>query len=263
MQNKLTNTFVYPYRKTVLLDNEFVEIATTSYSDGFLMDYHNHPYTQISYVLRGSNYETTETVAHLARAGEVIIKPKELIHKNIFSDNCTTITVNLRKENFTHIFQDHLLKERSSFIGEGGYQLIKSLITCQNEKQYYSCLNKALISISKAEKQKSPSAPFWLLDLKNLLDVTFQDSIKAEQIGRIFNKHPVYIARTFKKYFGLNIKSYLKILRTNAAMSSIIYKEDVLAGVAIKNGFSDQSHLNRAFKDTTGLTPFEFKNFVA
>ena len=45
-------------------------------------------------------------------------------------------------------------------------------------------------------------------------------------------------------------------------MADIINQEDILAQIALKNGFSDQSHFSRTFSSALGVTPKKFKNFT-
>ena len=71
--------------------------------------------------------------------------------------------------------------------------------------------------------------------------------------------HRVYLARVFQKYFGQNIKSYLKALRIHHSAASIINGTSIY-DTAFVNGFSDRSHLQRNFKQELQQTPLEFKN---
>lgn len=228
------------------------------------MEPHDHKETQISFIIHGSNHEKSEiTNTHFGRPAEVIIKPKGLIHNNTFSNDCTILTVQLKEEDHTKLRNDGMLKEWRSLSCNGSYQLLSSIMNCKTERDYYVRLNEVLSSFSKVKQGTVDNPPQWLLEVKYLLENSFHSVIKNAEIGLAFDRHPVYIARMFKRYFGMSMKKYVKLLRTNAAMKSIVSEEDILAGVAIKNGFTDQSHLNRVFKAQTGFTPYEFKNLVS
>lgn len=71
--------------------------------------------------------------------------------------------------------------------------------------------------------------------------------------------------RTFKKYTGLTIKEYHKILRLRKALT-VIDREISMnrevnpnwAEIAISNGFYDQPHFIKEFKIYTGSTPADY-----
>lgn len=246
-----------------LFRSPFANLALTTYSEGAIMEPHHHKQTQISIVIDGANHEESEVSnLHFGRPAEVIIKPKGLIHSNTFSNSCTIITAQLKEENHSRLRHDGMLKEWRALSPIGGYQLLLSIIKCRTESEYYHKLNEILSSFSTNTKSRVESPPHWLEEVRHLLESSYHSLIRNDFIGRTFRKHPVYIARMFKKYYGMSMKTYVKLLRTNGAIKAITSAEDILAGVALENGFTDQSHLNRTFKSQTGLTPNEFKRLV-
>lgn len=238
-------------------------MALTTYSEGAIMEPHEHKQTQISIVIAGANHEESEVSGlHFGRPAEVIIKPKGLIHSNTFSNNCTIITAQLKEENHSKIRYDRMLKEWRALSPIGGYQLLSSIIKCKTEREYYHKLNEILSSFSSNTKPIHQSPPHWLEEVRHLLESSYHSAIRNDFIGRTFDKHPVYIARAFKKCYGMSMKTYVKLLRTNGAIKAIASDEDILAGIALQNGFTDQSHLNRTFKSQTGLTPNQFRRLI-
>ncbi len=246
-----------------LFKSPFANLALTTYSEGAIMEPHCHKQTQISIVIEGANHEESEVSSlHFGRPAEVIIKPKGLMHSNTFSDSCTIITAQLKEENHSKLRHDGMLKEWRALSPIAGYQLLLSIMKCRTESQYYHKLNEILTSFSSDTQPVQASPPGWLQEVRHLLESSYHAVIRNDFIGKTFNRHPVYIARMFKKYFGMSMKTYVKLLRTNGAIKSISSEEDILAGVALQNGFTDQSHLNRTFKSQTGLTPHEFRRLV-
>lgn len=245
------------------MNSPFANMAITTYTDGAIMEPHDHKQTQISIIIHGVNHEQSEvSPLHFTKPAELIIKPKGLVHQNTFSRDCTMITAQIKEENHSKIRLDGMLKEWRAISPVGGYQQLLSMLSCKTERQYYDCLNEMLTSFSSNTNTLSASPPQWLEEVRHLLEASYHTVIKNQAIGQAINKHPVYIARAFKKHYGMSMKAYVKLLRTNGAIKSISSEEDILAGIAIQNGFADQSHLNRTFKARTGLTPNEFKRLV-
>ncbi|GAB4357303.1 MAG: hypothetical protein Kow0026_17540 [Oricola sp.] len=60
--------------------------------------------------------------------------------------------------------------------------------------------------------------------------------------------------RSFRKATGLPPHAYLRHVRVERARRMLLEKMP-LAEVGLAAGFADQSHLTRAFKQITGMTP--------
>jgi AraC-like DNA-binding protein len=70
--------------------------------------------------------------------------------------------------------------------------------------------------------------------------------------------------RTFERKFtaqvGIGPKQFAKIVRFQNSLSEITEKDmDKLTDVVYNNGFADQSHFIKSFKEFTGKTPREFR----
>lgn len=66
--------------------------------------------------------------------------------------------------------------------------------------------------------------------------------------------------RRFEHYVGVNAKLFARICQFRASLLQL-YKKDFtkLSDLAYDNGYADQSHFIRSFREFTGLSPFEFK----
>jgi AraC-like DNA-binding protein len=65
--------------------------------------------------------------------------------------------------------------------------------------------------------------------------------------------------RLFESYIGVPPRLYMKICQFNAAFSQFNSGQyDKLSDIAYRNGYADQSHFIRTFKEFTQLTPGEY-----
>lgn len=68
--------------------------------------------------------------------------------------------------------------------------------------------------------------------------------------------------RTFEKNIGLAPNLYRRICQFNSAFQQLNNRNYFkLSDIAFENGYADQSHYIRAFKEFTNLTPNEYLNF--
>lgn len=250
--------------KKYIFENPFVKITRTVYHEGVIMSPHSHEHTAISMILSGANHETVDDYTDFGGASSLIIKPANITHNNLFSDGCTILSIYLKDEKHTKIKHDGLLKDWNWLSANDYTSLLYSLINSNTSKNYYTSLNDFLSYLKlKKETALINKIPKWVLEVKNILDQDYHESIQTKELAKEFNVHPVYLSRVYNNYFGMSIKSYLKIRRVNSVMSSIINnKDNSLASTALENGFVDQSHLNKVFKPVTGFTPNQFKNLI-
>lgn len=67
------------------------------------------------------------------------------------------------------------------------------------------------------------------------------------------------LQRLFEQHIGLTPKMYSRICQFDAALQQLNQnKFSDMTGVALENGYADQSHLIRAFKDFTRYSPLEY-----
>jgi len=69
--------------------------------------------------------------------------------------------------------------------------------------------------------------------------------------------------RGFAREYGLPPQQYLKRLRIQTACRMLVDTRESIADIALRCGFSDQSHLTREFRRVTGVTPGSYREQYA
>ncbi|MFJ8313690.1 MULTISPECIES: AraC family transcriptional regulator [unclassified Streptomyces] len=90
--------------------------------------------------------------------------------------------------------------------------------------------------------------------LRELLDEKFVEGISLQEASETLHVHPAHLVRVFSREFGMGPHQYLTGRRVDHA------RRLLLGGmaprvVAVTAGFYDQSHFNRHFKRTLGISP--------
>lgn len=67
------------------------------------------------------------------------------------------------------------------------------------------------------------------------------------------------LERRFREAFHLAPQQYLRRLRVRLACHPLVYSELMLADIAMRHGFCDQSHFGREFRRETGMTPRQYR----
>jgi AraC family transcriptional regulator len=111
---------------------------------------------------------------------------------------------------------------------------------------------------SQAATRKA-SRPRWLKAVIELSNSAFVELPSISEIGAIVGIHPVHVSRVFRHYFGFPLSKYIVAVRIERAAAALRAGTDSIATIAAETGFSDQSHLCKAFKIVMGVTPKEYK----
>src|SRR5215469_616838 len=93
--------------------------------------------------------------------------------------------------------------------------------------------------------------------LRELIDVRFQDNVTLRQASEQVHAHPAHLVRMFSREFGISPHRYLTGLRVDLARRLLLDGMPPSTAAAAV-GFCDQSHLNRSFKRVLGTTPGKY-----
>jgi AraC family transcriptional regulator len=101
--------------------------------------------------------------------------------------------------------------------------------------------------------------PDWLKQCREMLE--FQPGVGAthEELALHFKKHPVHVAKAFRKAYGETIGECQRRVRLSKAESLLRKRNMALADIALQCGFSSQSHFSRCFKCAFGTTPSRYR----
>lgn len=100
--------------------------------------------------------------------------------------------------------------------------------------------------------------------LQRVLDCLESDAGTVPSIrhlAEIADFHPVRLAPTFRKRFGLSPSDYIRKRRVHKAVSLIAQRRS-LVDAASSLGFVDQSHLHRSFVAEFRMTPRAFRRLA-
>jgi AraC family transcriptional regulator len=119
-----------------------------------------------------------------------------------------------------------------------------------------------LIAALGSERGAPGPPPEWL---RQVVEEIEDDPSSGNLTGRLAaarRMHPVYLARTFRRFYGETVTNRVHRVRASRAAERIARGRDSFAMIAAASGFADQAHLNRVFRRVTGLSPGEYRRVV-
>jgi AraC family transcriptional regulator len=143
------------------------------------------------------------------------------------------------------------LKAELEISGIGGHLLIDSLkaaLAIHLLRNYCTTVPK-LSSYSK----RLSSAQLNLVT--NYINADLHKDLKLIELSAIAQLSPYHFLRLFKQSMGITPYQYILQQRIKKAKDLLQHSKLSIAEIAVQTGFSDQSHLTKCFKRSTGLTP--------
>lgn len=70
---------------------------------------------------------------------------------------------------------------------------------------------------------------------------------------------PAYLSRLFKENFKINFSDYIRLRKITLAQNKLMTTTQSINSIANNLGFSRANYFNKVFKETTNLTPLQFR----
>lgn len=102
-------------------------------------------------------------------------------------------------------------------------------------------------------------APPWLKQVREILEDEPAQATTNEALAAQVGKHPVHLAKVFRRHFGETLGEYQRRLRLQKAEKLLRSTKMNLVEVALECGFAHHAHLSRSFKNAYGISPSHFR----
>ena len=93
----------------------------------------------------------------------------------------------------------------------------------------------------------------------NYIEENLQEEISTEKLAEMVSLSPFYFQRLFKRLVNKSVQEYVKLRRLSEAIIKLQTGEQRILDIAFMYGFSSHASFTRAFKETYGITPEEYK----
>jgi len=197
-----------------------------------------------------------------------------LLSDNKFDDTCSEILEVLEKE------KQNLTREFLMNFFQDYYQLLTSWAVKQDYRLTDIFTHDEIFGIMKAALKTYDDLVVWIkLTMKGLKDFTYNvqsnnnpvdiikqyiernisSEISMKELADYVHLHPDYLTRIFKKEAGMSISKYLLQRKMETAKNLMDHTEQSLGDISLKVGYLNYSSFHRAFMNTVGKSPQEYK----
>lgn len=276
--------YVYSPHYDFFIDKTY---RTAGYDMG---SFHIHKKYEIYYQLEGTRRYFIGDSAYLINAGNIVLISEDEIHKTgsvensaharivlnfnreylegvlpflpegidlfaCFASRIHVLNVSLRKQGVVESLLQRLWQDREDTSAEADAlrktQLLELLLYLNRYvgEQKQSETNVAKISNKTIDK------------IQSYISTHYRESLTLSQIAAQFYISPYYLSHLFKKTTNLSIVEYINGVRIMAAKNLLERGDLRVAGVSEETGFSTTAHFSRVFKESTGLSPQQYRKF--
>jgi AraC-like DNA-binding protein len=95
---------------------------------------------------------------------------------------------------------------------------------------------------------------------KNIIDGTFRESGKIQELGEKIGGNYSYLSRLFKRDFGLSPIQYRNQLRMIQASVDLLFEAPTVEVAKLKSGIEDSSYFYESFRKCLLAYPSDFRN---
>ncbi len=252
--------------------------------------FHIHHKYEIYYEIEGTRRYFIEDAAYIVNAGSVVLIGENQIHKTASLGDSPSSRIVM---NFSGEYLDKLIElfpdvDFFSFLSEEHNHLLSN-ITVKQQNHIHSVLQQLLTLQEETSPESDAIRKMLLATLLLELKEMCKQQAQGGESGRVSNhivdqiqayiaEHyaekltltgiasqfyisPYYLSRLFKKSINLSLIEYINGVRIKAAQNLIEKSNESISDIAEKTGFLTTAHFRRVFKDATGLSPQQYRQY--
>lgn len=128
------------------------------------------------------------------------------------------------------------------------------------EMRASSLLSSALVQCIRAWHTEDVTDGQERLDrIINYIHENYRERLTNSSIGRTFGFHPNYVSELIKRHTGIPLHRYLLSVRLARAIELLNSTDLSVGEIAVSCGFCDIYYFSGFFKESTGLSPLEYR----
>jgi len=240
-------------------------LSETLYARGTFLPWHRHEESYVTFVFAGGYRERSRSSTRTCGARMLVLHPAGDTHEDDFAERPTRCLNIVLDASFTARLGDAAEPLHRGGVIEGAE--ITSIASRLSAELRLSDTAAPLIveglllemfGVISRNRATGGSMPAWLAEAEAIVRRRFVEKIGLSDVAAAVGVHPVHLARTYRRRFGVSVGERVRALRLDFAREQLGAGAAV-AAVATNSGFADQSHFTKAFTRAHGVGPAEYR----
>ena len=266
------------FRHELVLPNEDLPFRLFVFEgkDGsYKVSKHWHRSVEIFLVLEGSiDFYIDSSLYRLGQEQFILVNSNE-VHSIDCPEPNFTLVLQIPRGLFDAYIGDvdHLLFSRSCQKDEALACLIRRMQKAYEQRQtgyllqilsafyqimYLLVTDYRILEVDEERKRQNRNLDR-LSKITNYIQVNYREDLTLEGVAHIFGFSPAYLSKMFQKYAGINYKTYVSDLRTQAGYRLLMNTKMPVGEIAMECGFPDGRSFAKAFRRRFGAPPAEYR----
>jgi AraC family transcriptional regulator len=240
----------------------------SSYEANSKMLAHSHDAHHFTVVLKGSYQEVIDGKTNRHGAGSMLFYPAGHVHSQRFGEaaaqglvfgppaSCLDLLTEqrFRLDRAAHLEAGSVSHIAQRFLWEAAHEdpftgvILDGLLL-----EFVGCFGR------RQKEARHAMAPRWLLQVRELLQDESMTLWTNEALAQKAGRHPVHLAKAFRRHFGETIGQHQRRLRLQKAQMLLAQEHLSLIDITFECGFTNQAHFSRSFKAAFGTNPSEYR----
>jgi AraC-like DNA-binding protein len=98
-----------------------------------------------------------------------------------------------------------------------------------------------------------------IFDTKEIIDQEYSNNLTSNDLVSIINERGYNAQALIRNKIGLSVKNLMNSKRLQESLKEVAFTNKNIQEVSYELGFKDDAYFNRVFKNSTGLTPRQFR----
>jgi AraC family transcriptional regulator len=242
-------------------------LRVTDYPANGAMAPHSHEEPSLIVVAAGSYVERIDGREAEQRRGSMLLYPAGAVHSQRFGPRGVRKIVFSPDPGCLEYLREHhvALDRPRSVTSEATAYLAERVIAESRRSDAFApvALEGLTLELLAAfarwnEDARRRPAPAWISMVHDALRNAAAEAPSLAALGAMVGKHPVHVARAFRRQFGISIGEFQRQRRLDRA-TELLQGHRSLTEIAFMCGFASQSHFCTAFKTAYGVTPSQHR----
>jgi AraC family transcriptional regulator len=235
--------------------------SLTHYPAAGRQEAHAHDHLQISFILAGCLNETIEGREHFACGVARGHKPAGARHSDAWGDQGVLVFTLRLDATLTAAACPDVEPGWTPLDNAGEVSGLVRLFSGDGDPARREEAALDLLACPPAPRPAPRRPPRWLERVREAIHDA-PDRMLIGEAAAEAGIHRAHMSRLFRAFYGVAPSVYRRRLLLCRATAALARSETPLASVAAEAGFYDQSHLSRAMRADTGLTPAQARSML-